>query len=285
MTAVHRFKDTNGRWRALNTILPPPPDLTDPRGVTITFHGRYRGPHNTGVPDRTALKTPVLGRKFATPNLTFNDEHFIGECDVTATGIVFNRCYFESRGDTYCINATAACTLNDCDLYGGRYFSNHAVVFGATHLVRCHLWGSSADVFNPTAGGLCEDSYLHGADVHFGNHADVLQTIGGNNMGMIRSKLIGYHPYSTPYVNNSVMELGTTGPASDNLQIIDNYIDGGGAAINGSLTAVAITNAVLTGNRWGRKFTAFPVAAAIRISPPNGIFDATNVYDDTGVAV
>jgi hypothetical protein len=286
--AMRKVLDAHGAWHPVNSIMPPLPDPADPRGETTSFHGRYRGPHNTGIPDKSALKTPRFGGFFNTPNQTFNDEHFIGFVEVRAAGVTFNRCYFEGRGDTSVVNATVPATFIDCEMNGNKYIISSTVATGRVHCIRCHIYGGGQDIVGFDTDGQYDDCYIHGNVPHFGTHSDSAQTLSGDNLAVRRSKLLSFDPVSNSPTNfNSVFELGATLPGTiDGLELTDNYIDGGGFTMNGNLEMPEVSNVSIQGNRWGRHAAFGPVGTRVVVDPPYGTFDrVTNVFDDDGTAV
>lgn len=277
-------QDSTGDWSPVDNFLPKAPTASDPRGVTTPFHGRYRGAHNTGVPDKSALGLPEFAPIFNTPNVTYSDRHFIGYCQIDATGIVFERCYFEAREALFGINANQPVTLYDCDIDGGKYVSNSDAITGSVLAIRCHIWGGGNDNVGFGEGGTYQDCYIHNVYQHYGTHSDNSQTLGNNNLALIRNKLLSYDPY-TGIQYNSCLQLATNGGPIDGVQIIDNYMDGGGYTINGRALDPRFSNVLISGNRFGRHYAYAPVAAEVRVVPPYGTFTATNVYDDTGASV
>jgi hypothetical protein len=281
---MRKVLDANGAWHPVSSIMPALPDPTDPRGATTQFHGRYRGAHNTGIPDRSALKPSRFGGILNTPNQTYEDEHFIGFVEVRATGITFNRCYFEGRGDIAVVNSTVPTTFIDCDMNGGNYIASTTVVTGSSHCIRCHIWGGGQDSVGFGDDGQYEDCYIHGNVPHYGTHSDGAQTLSGNNLGIRRCKLLIFDPVTNSAVNyNAVLELGGT---IDGLEIFDNYLDGGGFAANGNLKLPTVSNVEFRGNRWGRHAAFGPISDSVIVVPPYGIYDnASNVFDNSGVPV
>lgn len=285
---MRKVLDVNGAWHPINSILPAMPDPADPRGVTKTFHGRYRGAHNTGVPDKSALKTPRFGGILDTPNQTYEDEHFVGYVEVRATGVTFNRCYFEGRGDFTVVTATVPATFIDCEMTGLNYITAGTVVTGSVHCIRCHIWGGGQDITGFDTDGQYDDCYIHGNVPHYGTHSDSSQTLSGDNLAVRRSKLLAFNPVTNSADNfNSAFELGPTLPGTiDGLELADNYIDGGGFTMNGNLKLPEVSNANIHGNRWGRHAAFGPVGNNVVIDPPYGTFDrVTNVFDDDGTPV
>jgi len=281
---TRRVQDSGGSWHAVGSVMPTPPDPSDPRGETIPFHGRYRGAHNTGVPDKSALGLPEFAPVFNTPNVTYSDRHFIGYCEINATGIVFERCYFEARNDLFGINANQLTYFYDCDINGGKYLDNSDAITGSVKAIRCHIWGGGNDNVGFGEDGMYQDCYIHNVYQHYGTHSDNSQTLGNNNLGLIRNKLLSYDPY-TGIQYNSSLQLATNGGNIDGVQIVDNYMDGGGYTINGRAIDPRFSNVLISGNRFGRHYAFGPVTAEVRVVPPYGTFTATNVYDDTGVSV
>ncbi|HSW81294.1 MAG TPA: hypothetical protein VLG40_02755 [Candidatus Saccharimonas sp.] len=275
-------QDAGGNWVPSGNILPNAPALTDLRGETKTFHGRYRGAHNTGVPDKSALGLPEFAPNFTTPNVTYTDRHFIGYCEINATGIVFQRCYFEARDALFGINANQPVTLYDCDIDGGKYLANSDAVTGSVHAIRCNIWGGGNDNVGFGEGCVYEDCYIHFVYQHYGTHSDNSQILGYNNLGLKRCKLLSYDPY-TGIQYNSSLQISSTGGTVDNVQIVDNYMDGGGYTINGRINNL-YSNFTMSGNRFGQHFAYNPIAPEVRVPPANGTY-ANNVYDNNGTLV
>ncbi|HSX07457.1 MAG TPA: hypothetical protein VLG11_01035 [Candidatus Saccharimonadales bacterium] len=281
---TRHVQDANGTWQVVASNLPAVPSAADPRGATTLFHGRYRGAHNTGVPDKSALGLPEFPPVFNVPNVTYSDRHFVGYCQIDATGIVFERCFFEARGDLFGINANQPVTLYDCDIYGGKYLDNSDAVTGSVHAVRCNIWGGGNDNVGFGEDCVYEDCYIHFIYQHYGTHSDNSQILGNNNLGIKRCKLLSYDPY-TGVQYNSCLQISSTGGLVDNVQIVDNYMDGGGYTINGRANNGLYSNMLISGNRFGRHYAYGPVAGEVRVTPPAGTFTNTNVYDDTGITV
>lgn len=281
---TRRVQDSGGTWRSVGAILPNAPNPADLRGETTSFHGRYRGAHNTGVPDKSALGLPEFAPLFNTPNVTYSDRHFIGYCEINATGIVFERCFFECRNDLFGINANVLTTLYDCDIYGGKYIESSDAITGSVHAIRCHIWGGGNDNVGFGEGAVYQDCYIHNVYQHYGTHSDNSQILGYNNLALRRCKLLSYDPY-TGIQYNSSLQISSTGGTVDNVQIIDNYMDGGGFTINGRANLPIYSNMLISGNRFGGHCAFGPVAGEVRVHPPYGTFTATNVYDNTGVSV
>jgi hypothetical protein len=279
---TRRVQDTNGIWHAVGSSMPAIPDASDLRGLTKAFHGRYRGAHNTGVPDKSALGLPEFAPLFTTPNVTYSDRHFIGYCEINATGIVFERCYFEARDALFAVNANELAILYDCDIDGGKYLSNSDAITGSVHAIRCHIWGGGNDNVGFGENGVYQDCYIHNVYQHYGTHSDSSQILGSNNLGLVRCKLLSYDPY-TGIQYNSSLQISSTGGTVDNVQIVDNYMDGGGYTINGRIDNL-YSNFIMSGNRFGRHYAFGPVAGEVRVGPPQGQF-INNLYDDTGISV
>jgi len=285
-TTIVRVLDSAGNWRPSGTIMPLAPDPGDPRGLTTPFHGRYRGPHNTGVPNRSQLKIPRFGGIFDVPDQTYNDEYFMGFVEVRATGITFNRCYFEVQDALYGVNSTVQTTLIDCDIDGGTSKSVAVVAYGSVHYIRCHIFGGGQDSAGFGDGAQYDDCYIHGNIPHVGTHSDSVQMLSGDNLAVRRCKLLAYE-VKTGDTNgfNSVMQISPIGPMNG-LEIHDNYVDGGGFAFNGRPAMPNVSGIDIRGNRWGHHAQFGPIVTEDRVAPPYGTYDtATNVFDTTGVPV
>lgn len=282
---MRKVLTASGDWRPVGSIMPvAAPLASDPRGETTPFHGRYRGPHNTGVPDKSALGLPRFGGKFTTPDQTYSDQHFIGYVEIDATGIVFERCYFEGRGDIYAIFANQLVTLIDCEVWGSKARENAVVVSGLVNAKRCHIWGGGNDNISFADGSKYEDCYLHGSYDHFATHADVVQIYGNSaNLTLRRCKLMGYNP-TTGIQTNSAIQMGSLTDPLTNVEITDNYLDGGGFTLNGFSNTGASSNITITGNRWGRHAAFGPISGTAVPSGSHGTF-GNNLFDNVGTTV
>jgi hypothetical protein len=178
--------------------------------------------------------------------------------------------------------------MYDCDFNGGNASSTSAVVTGSVMAVRCHIWGGGQDSVGFGDDGAYEDCYIHGNVPHFGTHSDSAQTLGGTNLAVRRCKLLALDPVTGSTDGyNAAMQLGIVSGGSPlaGLDVIDNYVDGGGFTLNGSLLLPEVSGVTMSGNRWGRSGQFGPIAAADRVVPPYGTFTNTNVFDDTGAPV
>lgn len=282
---IRKVKDANGQWIRVGNGLPTAPSGGDLRGVNTLFHGRFRGPHNTGVPDKNALGIPQFGKKYSTPNQTISDQYFVGYTEINATGITFQRCRFEAKGDNlYALYANQLVTLIDCDIYGGKARDNTVVLSGAVHAIRCHIWGGGNDCISFANGSTYDGCYIHGAFPHYGTHTDVAQLYAGTtNVKMLRSKLMAFDPY-TGEKFNAAMQMGSPSTPAHDIELIDNYFDGGGYAINAFLNAAGTTNIIISGNRWGRNSAFGPITGTAVPSASQGTF-GPNKFDNTGGTV
>lgn len=282
---IRYVKTSGGQWQRIGNALPGAPTGSDPRGETTPFHGRYRGAHNTGVPDKGALGLPKFGQRFTTPNQTISDQYFVGYTQIDATGITFQRCRFEARSDNlYALYANQMVTLIDCDIYGGKARANAVVLSGAVHAIRCHIWGGGNDCISFANNSIYDGCYIHGAVPHYGTHTDVAQLYGGTTgVRVLRCKFMAFDPY-TGVKFNAAMQMGSPATPANDLELTDNYFDGGGYAINAFLNVAGSSDIDINGNRWGRNSAFGPITGTAIPGPSQGTFSA-NKFDNSGGSV
>jgi hypothetical protein len=154
-------------------------------------------------------------------------------------------------------------------LYGGNLIAR-----------RLYIHNVGADAIKLTENATVETSFI--TDVGFvdGAHADGIQMVAGSNV-LVQGN--NFHmPYNDPdYINSQVMILQTNNAAVDNIQMVNNWFNGGGYSIQiRERNYGTPTNMKLINNRFGRDFQFGPW-----IIDGDGTELSGNVWEDTGALI
>ena len=211
------------------------------------------------------------------------------------TGIVFEDCTF-TGGSTYVVNAFQAGIeptngpdfypeFRYCEISGG---SSATIIGGYSRFLRCNIH-FGIDLVKAFEEGEFYGCYLHGNNHPSGAHCDTFQiTTGAANLLIHWNNCLNFNADNSETAagqpGNGVLQTGTvTGPIGP-VTWENNWFDGGGYTIRTGDSTNRQGNPVtytFRNNRFGRGFRYGPLLGTMV-----GVdFDASNVWDDTGLPV
>lgn len=217
------------------------------------------GPENTGLSDRSLLRTPEDGATVEQDGATIENRHFTGTVHVKADDVTFRNCFFElpvrEDGPAYGLRASykrddgtryAGLVVEDCEFTGGRSCG----IWGSNLTIRrCHFHDIGGDAVKMHARNLTmTDCYVARLGTLEGAHADGVQVRKGDNVvlrGNFFDMPIGVEGTRS---NACVFLQSAEGPVT-NVLIEGNWFNGGNYTIHAD---AGVTGLVVRGNRFGR---------------------------------
>lgn len=146
-------------------------------------------------------------------------------------------------------------TYKDAQIPGDKW--GNGVVHGDARmtLIRNDLSGAPDGIQNGSGQSVIEQNHIHDLRV-FGTypnntHNDGIQSYGGPNLKIRYNRIdisIGGKAYDGTHQNAAVFIMPSSGHAADNLEIVGNYLSGGGYILR---MGIPMSNAVVTGNKFG----------------------------------
>jgi len=128
-----------------------------------------------------------------------------------------------------------------------------------------------------------EGNYIHDLARSTGSHNDALQTLGGAD-DIIRNNTLQSFRADTHDPMNAAIQTGRLKRSLTNVLVEHNYMDGGNYTVNAGsppTKGTVIEGYVFRNNVFGRDYRYGPVRAV----GEGTVFDATNVWADTGKSV
>jgi hypothetical protein len=249
------------------------------------------GPTNTGVPVGTKL-TPHYGNlTITTAGTTLDAMDIHGFVTITAPNVKITRSIIRGGRATNNIglitnyDPTASVVVEDSELVpefpsvwidgikGGNFTIRRVNSHGTVDNVKVH--GDNVTV---------DSSWLHDSSYFLQDpnqgytptHNDAVQVLGGKNLRILRSTLEEAH--------NAGIQVTQDYSATTDLEIRDNWIDGGGCSINlAHKKLTSMSGITVTGNRFGRGQRL--TGCAIMATQGTSLSHSGNVWDDTSQAV
>ncbi len=264
----------------------PTPTATStptPTPTSAPVLGARAAAANTGVPAGTRLRA-TKGMTITTDGTVLDGWRIEGAVTISADNVTIRNSLIRSDTSSYPINVTTGSTGSliedvEVDNMGG---TGIGVLFsgGSGTVRRANIHSAEDGIRIESDNVTVESSYIHDLQRQPDGHHDTIQIRRGDNITLQGNTLLPYKE-STKDPMNAALQIGSLlgDDQISNLRVLGNYMNGGNFTINGGGRG-EVDSALYSGNRFGHDFRY-----AVRGNLDSSIWDATNVWDDTGVRV
>ncbi len=245
---------------------------------TDGFESLKPGPGNTGPSDETLL-TPSGSLIITQDGAVIENANITGSVTIRANNVTLRNFRIDGGGTFYGIRANEGYTgglFEDGEITNIRSAGILGTGFIADRLEIHESGGDGLKVQGSGGPTVVMRSWIHHLGTNDGAHADGNQSRSGQDIQFIGNHCDMPITDPAPYKSNACMFLQTAEGPLDNVEIRDNWLNGGNYTIycNG-------TNIRVIGNRFGREYR---YGIRNNCSGPDTRWSG-NVWDDTGEAI
>ncbi len=261
----------------------PTPTETPVPTVPVTPSTGRADASNTGVPAGTRL-TASAGMTITQPGTVIDGRHITGTVTIAANNVTIRNSLIETSTSMYPIRVQSGANgfvIEDVEIDNMGGTGIGIFISGSNGTVRRANIHSAEDGIRIQGDAVTvENSYIHDLQRQAGGHHDTIQIRSGDDITLVGNTLLPFNA-STNDPMNAALQIGSLSGTDQisNLRVMNNYMNGGNFTINGG-GRNEVDSAVYSGNRFGRDYRY-----DVRGNLDNSVWEASNVWDDSGLAI